>query len=129
MGAQPSGAALPGLLRRPLLAFRVNASDSRSDRPDGRALSDGSVALLRRAVTARLSDPAGAEGELRDALLVVAAEARSRGLRPEELVVALKALFDATTLEVAPQGADDGRRLREWIVANCIRAYYTPDPV
>jgi hypothetical protein len=104
----------------------VNAFDPRSDRPDGRALSDGSTSLLRQAVTSRLNDPAAPETELREALHVVAAEARARGLRPEELVITLKALFDATTVDVAPHGAEEGRKLREWIVATCIRAYYTP---
>ena len=105
----------------------MNASDSRSDRPNGSALSPGSATLLRRAVTSRLHDRSDSERELRDALHVVAAEARERGLRPEELVVALKSLFDATSSEVSPHGADESRRLREWIVATCIRAYYTPE--
>ena len=90
-------------------------------------MSDGSKTLLRRAVTTRLNNPSAPESELQDALHVVATEARSRGLRPEELVIALKALFDATAVELVAD-AEDGRRLREWLVAACIRAYYTPRP-
>ena len=61
---------------------------------------------------------------LRDALAVVAAEARQRQLPPEELLTAFKALLDA-----APEIQDAGgrvaqARLREQLVTLCIKAYY-----
>jgi hypothetical protein len=87
-------------------------------------LSEGTLALLRRALAERWRNPTGAEGELRDALGVAAAEARARALRPEELIVALKAVLADLAAEQRNAEPGDETRLREWAVKACIEAYY-----
>jgi hypothetical protein len=104
----------------------MNAFDSRSEGHSARPLSDPTLTLLRQAVAGRLRDPAGPDGELREALRAVAAEARARELRPEELVIALKTLFDETAARLPGPRAEERSRLRESIVAACIRAYFAP---
>ena len=43
-------------------------------------------------------------------------------IRPEALIVALKQLIDE--LPGTRTSSGEERRLREWIVTNCIRAYF-----
>ncbi len=90
--------------------------------PDPRPLSAQTVEQLRQAIQDRRQTPAVGEDALRRALEAVAAEARQRALRPEELIVTLKQVIDEA-LGARPSSSDD-RRLREWIVSTCIRAYF-----
>ncbi|HWJ21127.1 MAG TPA: hypothetical protein VNS52_02145 [Gemmatimonadaceae bacterium] len=94
--------------------------------PGSRTLSEASVAALRDALRRTVGRLATSDGHglLRDAMSVVAAEARQRQMRPEELLTAFKALLDA-----APEMHDVGgrvaqARLREQLVTLCIKAYY-----
>jgi hypothetical protein len=89
--------------------------------PEPRPLSESTLEQVRRALQERRQSPAVGDGALQTALQVVAAEARERSLRPEELIVTLKQLIDE-----APHrsGSGEDRRLREWIVTTCIRAYF-----
>jgi Rad3-related DNA helicase len=90
--------------------------------PESRPLSEATLELLRRAIQERRQSPAGGDTALQAALQVVASEARERSLRPEELIVALKQLIDEAPGIRSLAGED--RRLREWIVTTCIRAYF-----
>lgn len=90
--------------------------------PESRLLSEPTLEQLRRAIQERRQSPSAGETALHSALQVAAAEARERSLRPEELIVALK-----QAMEEAPgsrSSSTDERRLREWIVTTCIRAFY-----
>ena len=108
--------------------------------PGARALSEDTALVLRQAVrrtVGRPASPGGApasspslpsDGEraLRDAVAAVAAEARERRMRPEELLPAFKALLD-TIPEVNGAGSRlEESRLRERLVTLCIKAYYEP---
>lgn len=90
--------------------------------PDPRPLSAHTVELLRQAIQDRRQTPAVGDEALRRALEAVAGEARQRALRPEELIVTLKQVIDDTP--GARLSSGDDRRLREWIVSTCIRAYF-----
>ena len=90
--------------------------------PDPRPLSAHTVELLRQAIQDRRQTPALGDEALRRALEAVAAEARERALRPEELIVTLKQVVDETP--GARLNSGDDRRLREWIISTCIRAYF-----
>lgn len=91
--------------------------------PESRSLSEQTLAQLRKAIQAqRLAPTAESNGELQTALVTVAGEARSNALRPEELIVMLKSIMDETAPGRAPSAED--RRMREWIVTTCIRAYF-----
>ena len=103
----------------------MNAHDSGYHREPARSLTEGTLALLRQAIEQRWGDPSAAERPLRDALAVVAAEARARTLRPEELIVAVKGvLAELATIHPGLTSADE-LRLRERVVTWCIEAYYS----
>jgi hypothetical protein len=101
----------------------MNAPDSLPPR-EPRPLSDAILARLRAALEGRLAGPAGPDGELRDALLAAAAEARQRSLRAEELIVVLKTVLEDLTANRAGLKTSDEIKLREWLVTTSIRAYY-----
>lgn len=90
--------------------------------PESRSLSEPVLEQLRRAIQDRRQSPAVGDTALQEALHAVAAEARERSLRPEELIVALKQVMDESR-SVRP-GSGEERQLREWMVTTCIRAYF-----
>ena len=90
--------------------------------PESRSLSEPTLEQLRRAIQERRQSPAIGDTALQEALHLVAAEARERSLRPEELIVALKGVMDDP--RPTRSGSSEERNLREWIVTKCIRAYY-----
>jgi len=89
--------------------------------PEPRGLSEATLEQLRRALQDRRRSPAAGDTALQAALQVVAAEARERSLRPEELIVTLKQVLDESP---GTRALYEDRRLREWIVTTCIRAYF-----
>ena len=103
------------------------AYNPRSPRDEQRSLSAEVTRQLHSALTAHWMDPAGSEQALNDALAVAADEARTRGLRPEELLLALKAIEEdvATTLDVVD--TQDRDRFRIWLVGACMRAFFHSD--
>jgi hypothetical protein len=90
--------------------------------PERRPLSEATLEQLRRAIQDRRRSPAADDAPLQAALQAVASEARDRSLRPEELIVTLKQVIDEAAGSRAASVED--RRLREWIVTTCIRAYF-----
>ena len=90
--------------------------------PEPRPLSESTLEQVRRAIQERRQSPSAGDSDLRAALAVVALEARERTIRPEELIVTLKQLID--DLPGARSSSAEERRLREWIVTTCIRAYF-----
>ena len=90
--------------------------------PESRSLSEPTLEHLRRAIQERRQSPAIGDAPLQAALHAVAAEARERSLRPEELIVALKQIMDEP--RSARAGSGEERQLREWIVTTCIRTYF-----
>jgi hypothetical protein len=102
----------------------MNAHDSGYRREPARALTEGTLALLRSALEDRWRNPAGPEEPLREALIAVAAEARARSLRPEELIIAVKAVLSELSANQPDTTTPDHLRLREWVITVCIEAYY-----
>ena len=90
--------------------------------PESRPLSEPTLEQLRKAIQDRRQSAAAGDEAIRVALRVVAAEARERSLRPEELIVALKQLLDEPR-SPKPSSTED-RQLREWVVTTCIQAYF-----
>ena len=103
----------------------MNAPDS-SATPEPRVLSEPRVARLREAIVLRLREPSGPDDDLRAVLQEVADEARSNSLRPETLIVALKSVMADIEPGRTGRNPDEQRRLHEWIVTTCIRAYFDP---
>ena len=100
------------------------AYNPRSPRDDNRSLSPDVAARLRSALGAHWAQAEGREAELATALAMVAQDARSRGLRPEELLLALKAIETevAGTLDILD--TQDRDRFRLWLVGACMRAFF-----
>jgi hypothetical protein len=100
------------------------AYNPRSPSDDNRSLSPHVASQLRAALSMRWTDPTAFDAPLTAALSAAARDARARGLRPEELLIALKAIEQdvALTLEVDDTQVRD--RFRIWLVGACMRAFF-----
>ena len=92
---------------------------------DHRRLLSADVAeQMRAALTARWGQPDSDE-PLVAAVADAARDARERQLRPEELLLALKAIEDQVANSVRHVDTDQRDHLRRWMVAACLRAYFS----
>jgi hypothetical protein len=82
---------------------------------------------LRSALIARWQRPEESDALLSDALAEAARDARQRQLRPEELLLALKAIEEPVAESLGR--ADDEARssFRQWLVGACMRAYFADE--
>ncbi len=95
-----------------------------------RALSPETTVVLQAAILERWRVPGDGVGDaaMADAVGRAAAEARERGMRPEELIVLLKGIEDEVMGRPGLLRATDPdarRRFREWLVSTCVRAYFS----
>jgi hypothetical protein len=106
------------------------AYNPRSPRDDNRLLSTDVASQLRAALSVRWTDPSAFDGPLTAALTAAAQEAHARGFRPEELLVALKAIEQDVALSLHVDDTQDRDRFRIWLVGACMRAFFaeTPEP-
>jgi hypothetical protein len=104
----------------------VNAHDSSSS-PEPRALSAAVRELLGDAIARVYREDGAADERLRDALRRASAEARERGLRPEELIVSIKMLLDDLPGDIHGLTTGDQLRIRDRIVSACIKAYFNKE--
>jgi hypothetical protein len=118
--------ALPRLTQRNYTTVMV-AYNPRSPRDDSRSLSSAVAAQLRSALGAHWAEAEGYDAEIAAALTALAQDARARGLRPEELLLSLKAIERdvAATLELDEM--QDRDRFRTWLVGACMRAFFAED--
>jgi hypothetical protein len=96
------------------------------DQTPAPALSDDTVAALRRALLSYLSDGDRA-GALREALVLAAREARTKGIMAERLLVTLKATWNALP-QVREADGDAARAqvaLLQRVITRCIEEYYS----
>jgi len=100
------------------------AYNPRSPRDDSRRLSPDVAAQLHSALCCRWTDPASFDGVLTAALAAAAEEAHARGLRPEELLMALKAIEQDVALSQDVIDTQDRDRFRIWLVGACMRAFF-----
>ena len=99
------------------------APDSRYS-PEPRALSEQTLAALRRAVSSHQGRRADSDESVRLAVDAVVAEARQRNMRAEELILAFKAVYNALPEPIAAAARAEQLRLREQLITACIKAYY-----
>jgi hypothetical protein len=108
------------------------AYNPRSPRDDSRSISSDVAAQLRAALSARWTEPDASDGLLSAALTAAAQDARTRGLKPEELLLALKAIEQEIALSLDVDDTQDRDRFRMWLVGACMRAFFfessDPDP-
>jgi len=92
---------------------------------DHRRLLSADVAeQLRAALTARWNK-SGSDESLIATLAEAARDARERQLRPEELLLALKAIEEQVANSVRHVDTDQREHLRRWMVGACLRAYFS----
>lgn len=95
------------------------------DEPPPSRLSPEVLGRLRESLKLWASAESADESLLRPALHAVAAEARDRGVRAEELLVTLKTTwFEVAGGSVASHGTPAGKKRLDDLVTACIKAYY-----
>ena len=88
------------------------------------SLSESTIKELEAALTEQLRNPDNPTPELNALLKRVAREARDKNIRPEELLVSFKQLWNSLAEPTRPRQADQFERIRENLVTICIKAYY-----
>lgn len=97
--------------------------------PERRALRPETVAELHTVIAEHWRSMPGTGAALNALLARVSTEARADGVRAEELIIALKSLEAAVLGAPGTLRANDveaRRRFREWLVSQCITAYFAP---
>ena len=79
---------------------------------------------LRSALIVHLQRPDSPTQELGALLHKVGREAKERELRPEQLIIIFKQLWNSLAESLRPQNADQYERTRQQLVTLCIKAYY-----
>lgn len=90
-------------------------------------LSSEVASQLRTAISQRWTRPEHADGALVAALAIAAREARDRSLRPEELLIALKAIEEDVAVASKVANSEERDRFRFWLVGACMRAFFSDD--
>jgi len=79
---------------------------------------------VRVALTEKMKHPNGPTPYLTKLLKKVGAEARQENIRPEELLIIFKRLWNSLAESFQSQNAEQHERVRQNIVTLCIQAYY-----
>ena len=106
------------------LSFLVERAGELFARAHVSPLSEATISELREALTEQLKHQGSPTPELAKLLRKAGAEAREKRLRPEELLVAFKQLWNSLPESAHPQSTDQRERLRQNLVTLCIQAYY-----
>ena len=106
------------------LSFLVERDGELFARAHVSPLSEATISELRRALTEQQKHQDSPTPELAKLLRKAGAEAREKKLRPEELLVVFKQLWNSLPEPVDPQSTDQRERLRQRLVTLCIQAYY-----
>jgi hypothetical protein len=102
---------------------------SRNTPPDpSRTLSPAIADRLRAALAARWDETTPSDADLTSALGEAARDAKSRQMRPEELLLALKAIEGQVAEAVKQVNDEDRELLHHWLVGACMRAYFADEP-
>ena len=87
-------------------------------------LSDSTIQELKAALSEQLKQATGPSPELTRLLKKVAAEARRNNVKPEELLVTFKQLWNSLTESLRLQNSEEREHMRQTLVTLCIQAYY-----
>ncbi len=79
---------------------------------------------LRSALIEQLKRPDGPTQDLTALLRRVGREAHEKEIRPEQLIIIFKQLWNSLAESLRPQNADQYERIRQRLVTICIQAYY-----
>lgn len=79
---------------------------------------------LRSALIVQLQKADSPTEELRSLLRKIGREAHERDVRPEQLIIIFKQLWNSLAESLRPPNADQYERTRQLLVTLCIKAYY-----
>jgi len=79
---------------------------------------------LRSALTEQLRMPDSPTPELTTLLREIGREAHEKQIRPEQLIIIFKQLWNSLAESLRPQNVDQYERIRQRLVTLCIQAYY-----
>jgi hypothetical protein len=79
---------------------------------------------LRSALSEQLKRPSAPTAEVAVVLQKVAREARASGVKPEELLVTFKQMWNSILESSRQSSPDQSERVRQTLVTLCIKAYY-----
>jgi hypothetical protein len=96
-----------------------------SSPPPAPGLAQETTARVRAALSHYLENPEAGGDQLRLALDVMAGEARSRSMLPEQLLVVLKDIWYDLPAVRAIEDASAQIRLLQRVVTMCIKEYYS----
>jgi hypothetical protein len=89
------------------------------------ALPETTMKELRSALIVQLQNPEEPSPELSTLLRKIGREAAEREIRPEQLIIIFKQLWNSLAESLRPQNADQYERTRQRLVTLCIQAYYS----
>ena len=89
------------------------------------SLSESTLKELRTALIDQLKKPEAPTSELVSLLRRIGREAREKNVRPEQLIIAFKELWNSLAESLRPQNSDQNEKVRQQLVTLCIQAYYT----
>jgi hypothetical protein len=95
-----------------------------SSPPPAAGLAEETLARARIALSGYLEDPEARGQDLRDALDVMAAEAREKKMLAEQLLVVLKDIWYALPAVRAIEDSGAQIRMLQRVVTMCIKEYY-----
>jgi flagellar biosynthesis regulator FlaF len=87
-------------------------------------LSESTTEELRAALVGQLKNLHDPSPELAKLLRKVGAEAREKKIKPEELVVVFKQMWNSLVESTRAPGSELQERMRQNLVTLCIQAYY-----
>jgi len=79
---------------------------------------------LQSALIEQLQKPDRPTPELATLLRKIGREAHEMEIRPEQLIIIFKQLWNSLAEALRPQNADQYERIRQRLVTLCIQAYY-----
>jgi hypothetical protein len=88
------------------------------------SLSESLIKELQAALTVQMQKPENTSAELHSVLARVAREAREKNVRPEQLLVIFKQIWNSLAETMRPRTPDQFERIRQDLVTACIKAYY-----
>jgi hypothetical protein len=95
-----------------------------SSPPPAPGLAEETVTRARIALSGYLEDPEVHGQDLRDALDVMAAEAREKRMLPEQLLVVLKDIWYSLPAVRSVEDSGSQIRMLQRVVTMCIKEYY-----
>ena len=105
-----------------MVAYNPRSPDD--ERP---SLTPEIAAQLRDALVAHWNRSDAHDSLLGSALAAAAQDAKSRGLRAEELLLALKRSEEDVAYALDVEDTQDRDRFRIWLVGACMRAFFAVD--